>query len=366
MRQKRGVVMEKNKKKSNAFNLIICAVAFVVMMVYLLFVDKPENVLNAIRNINPFFLILAVAFMWGYWLCESATVHTFIKNLFPKAKFKHSWYDTIIGQYFNCITPFASGGQPMQAYYFTQFGVPLGSGLTALLSRFIVYQFVLIVYSVFTLAVGFRNFGDDLSQKGLMPFVFIGFAVNFTVILFLIGIAVWERGTAKAANALITLLAKLRILKNPMKQRLYFTREINKFHKNFMFLKSNVWIIVKACFFTALQLTLQLSISYALYRGFGLSEAGYLQIISYQAYVQMISAFIPLPGAMGAAELGYSGFFKDIFGDFTGVSTMLWRIITFYMPILVGMGHMLSLKRMGYKEPTKSELEMMNSEQSDD
>ena len=358
MWQERSITMKNNKKKNNKFNLIICAVAFIVMLVYLLFVDKPENILNALRKINPLMLTGAVLLIVGYWLCEALTIHMIIKPLHPTAKFHHSWYDTIIGQYFNCITPCASGGQPMQAYYFVQFGVPLGVGLTALLSRFIVYQFVLTATSAFTLIAGFNQFGDDLKEKGLMPFVFIGFIINSVVMLFLIAIAFWKSGTEKLVNWLVTVMAKLKITKHPLKRRLYFLREINKFHKNFMFLKKNVSIILKACLFTLLQTVMQLSISFVLYLGFGLETSNYLQIISYQAYANMISSFIPLPGAMGAAELGYSGFFKDIFGSYTGVSMMLWRIITFYLPIIVGIAHMLSLKNKGYKEPTAEELEI--------
>lgn len=352
------------KKKGNKLNLIICGIAFIVMIVYLLFVDKLENVLNALRNINPIFLIVCILFMIGYWMCESATIHAILKPLHPKAKFRDTWLDTIIGQYFNCITPFASGGQPMQAYYLVQFGVPLGSGLTALLSRFIVYQFVLTIYSAVTLIAGLNLFGDDLAAKGLMPFVLIGFVINTAVIVFLLSIALWKNGTVKAANGIITLLTKMRIVKDPMHWRLYFTREVNKFHHNFKFLKKNVWVIVKSCFFTFIQLTLYLSISYVLYRGFGLNGESLFKIISYQAYVLMISSFIPLPGAMGAAELGYAGFFRDMFGTYTGVSTMLWRIFTFYLPILVGMGYMLTLKNKGIEAPDNVDMDKMEQTMS--
>lgn len=341
----------KKPKMNNKFNLIICGIAFIIMIVYLLFVDKIENILYALKNINPLSLVACVLFMFGYWLCESAVVHTMLKALYPKAKFLRSWQTTIIGQYFNCITPSASGGQPMQAYYFLKFNVPLGTGLTALLSRFIVYQFVLTLYSIFTLFIGFGQFGGDLSQKGLIPFVMIGFAVNTAVIVFLLGVAFQKNGTLKFMNGLITLLAKMKIVKHPMNRRVYFTREVNKFFVNFQFLKKNVLIIIKSCVLTVIQLTLYLSISFILYKGFGLNNSSFLQIISYQAYVMMISSFIPLPGAMGAAELGYSGFFRDIFGSFTGVSTMLWRIFTFYLPIVVGMICLLTLKNQGIEEP---------------
>ncbi len=348
--------MENTKKKGNVLNLVICGAAFVVMMIYLFAVDGIENILNALGNINPVFLIVCMLFMVGYWLCESGTVHVMLKALYPEMKFWNTWLDTIIGQYFNCITPFASGGQPMQAYYLVKFGVPLGSGMTALLSRFIVYQFVLTIYSLFTLIFGFREFGEDLNKKGLMIFVFIGFIINTAVIIFLISIAVWKNGTVKAANFIISFLAKIHIVKNPIKWRVYFTREVNKFYKNFSFLKTNTGVIIKSCIFTFIQLTLYLSISYMLYIGFGLEGASLLQIISYQAYVLMISSFIPLPGAMGAAEVGYAGFFGDIFGkEYISTAMMLWRIFTFYMPILVGLFFTLTMKRNGINTPTKME-----------
>lgn len=350
------IILKEKKKGGNKVNLIICGVAFVVMLVFLFVVDDPKEVLKALQSLNPLFFVLCVLFMFGYWLCESATVHTVLKSLHPTMRFRDTFTNTIIGQYFNCITPSASGGQPMQAYYFVKMGVPLGTGLTALLSRFIVYQFVLTLYSVFTLIIGFRQFGDELSSKGLMPFVFIGFGVNTLVIIFLLGIAIWKNATIKVLNGIITLLAKMKIIKHPMKFRVYLTREINKLHDNFNFLKKNVPIIIKSVIFTFLQLTLYLSISYVLFKGFGLEGASLLKVISYQAFVLMISSFVPLPGAMGAAELGYSGFFREMFGEYIGVSTMLWRILTFYLPIIVGMGFMLTLKKRGIEAPTKQDV----------
>lgn len=344
------------KKKGWKLNLIVCAIAFIIMVVYLVFVDSIDNVVAALTRINKVALILCVLFMVGYWMSEAATVHVMLKSMHPKMKFRDTWLVTIIGQYFNCITPSASGGQPMQAYYLVKFGVPLGCGLTALLSRFIVYQFVLTLYSVFTLAVGFNHFGGDLTQKGLMPFVFIGFVINTAVIIFLFSIALFRNATLKVCNGIISLLAKMHIIRRPLKYRVYLTREVNKFYENFRYLRKNIPLLLKAVFFTFVQLTLYLSISYVLYRGFGMSDASLLQIMSYQAYVLMISSFIPLPGAMGGAELGYHGFFKDIFTEqYVNTSMMLWRIMTFYLPIIVGLFFTMTMKNRGIEEPTNDE-----------
>ena len=303
--------MKKEKKTNgNRLNLIICGIAFVVMLIYLFVFDKPEEVLKALRSLNPLYFCVCVAFMAGYWFCESATVHSILKGLHPQAKFSNTFTNTIIGQYFNCITPSASGGQPMQAYYFVKMGVPLSAGLTALFSRFIVYQFVLTIYSIVTLCIGFGQFGAELSSKGLMPFVFIGFGVNTIVIIFLLGIALWKSGTAKVINFFITLLTKMKIIKHPMKYRVIVSREINKFNNNFKFLKKNVPIIIKSCIFTTLQLTIYLSISYVLYKAFGLDGTGLLKVI-------FVCAASRSDGRRGNRIYGiFQGYFRRIYRRF--------------------------------------------------
>ena len=362
--------MKKNtekKKKSggNKVNLIICAISFVALLVYVFFIDKPENIIGAFKVIDVKYLGLCIITMAAYWFCEAASTHNILKPLCPAVKFRHTWYDTIIGQYFNCITPSATGGQPMQAYYYVKFGVPLGSAVTALLSRFIVYQFVLTLVSVGTLVFGFKTDGKILIEGGLMPLVFLGFTINTVVIVFLLCIALWKKGTAKAVNGLITLLTKMHIIKNPMHWRLYYTREVNKFHENFGFIKKNAKVIIRSFFITVIQLLLYLSISFLLYRGFYPDgDLSWGKIITYQSYVQLFSTFMPLPGAMGAAELGYVGFFSKIFGSYTSAATMLWRIYTFYLPIIVGICHLLTLKREGITAPDKEEMKNFSDQMS--
>ena len=347
-------------KKMKILNFIFIIAVFTGLAIYMIYIDGMDNIIELLHSVDYKWVLAGVGCLLVHWLCDSLNLYIPIKRMYPTQTFKNSFKVAMIGQLFNNITPFATGGQPMQAYYLVKFGVPLGCGITALLSRFIVYQFVLTGYSIFTLAVGYKHFGDDLQQKGLMPFVLIGFIINTAVIVALIAIALFRKGTLKFANWLISLLTRMHIVKRPIKWRVYFTREVNKFYNNFKYLKKNIPLLLKSVFFTFIQLTLFLSISYVLYRGFGLEGTSLLQIISYQAYVLMISSFIPLPGAMGGAELGYHGFFKDIFGEhYVNTAMMLWRIMTFYLPIIVGLFFTLTMKNKGIEEPQDGETEKM-------
>ncbi len=334
------------KKKSNKLNLIICGVAFVVMILYMFFVDKLENLVNSIKSINPLFLVIAIGFMCGYWLLEAIGLHMAAKSLDPKVKFKDSLFVTMIGQYFNCITPCATGGQPMQVYYYTKRGLSLGSAMTALVSRFIVYQFILTVYSIVLLVCKLSMFTDGVF-KGLTLLVLVGFAVNTAVIVMLFMVAFFRKPTTKLAHGVVRLLTKIKLIKDPEEKITFIDNELEQYHDNFLFIKSKPLLIIKMCAVTIVQLFLYFSITYVIYLGFGFSETDLFTIIACQAFVLMISSFVPLPGAMGAAEGSYAAFFGNIFGSFTTFSTFIWRCLTFYLPIMIGLVINLFLTRSG-------------------
>ncbi len=329
------------KKKSNKVNLIICGIAFIFMIFYVYFVDGFDNIINSIGEISIGFMLIAVALMVFYWLLEAIGLHIALKAIYPQQKFRETFIVAVLGQYFNCITPSSSGGQPMQAYYFTKFGTPLSDAMTALLSKFIVYQFVLTVYSAVTLFLRFNSFVDEFAP--LMALVVFGFIINTVVIILLLMLAFFKAPVKKLAFWAIKLLGKMKILKgHAVEDKLVQVDEIiEQYHENFCFIKSKPWLLIRMVFYTIIQLTAYFSISYVIYLGFGLSGTDYFTIISCQAFVLMISAFMPLPGALGAAEGSYTAFFKDIFKtgthSFVGISTFIWRFLTFYLPIIVGL-----------------------------
>ena len=58
------------------------------------------------------------------------------------------------------VTPFATGGQPMQVYCMSKYGVEPGKGVSALTQKFVVYQSTLVAYSAAALLLN-QDFFDD-------------------------------------------------------------------------------------------------------------------------------------------------------------------------------------------------------------
>ena len=226
-----------------------------------------------------------------------------------------------------------------------KFGVPLGSALTALRSKLIVYQAVLTIYSAVILI--FRIGYVTETNALMLPLVIIGFIVNTAVIAGLLMLAFFRKPTVKIAHFVIRLLGKLHIMKDVDKRLEYIDQEMEMYYKNFQFIKKRPVLILKMCLYTVIQLTVFLGISYVIFLAFGLVGWDFLTIISCQAFVLMISAFVPLPGALGAAEGSYVLFFGRIFGSYVNLSTVIWRFLTFYLAIIVGMGFSLYTNKKG-------------------
>ena len=75
-----------------------------------------------------------------------------------------------------------------------------------------------------------------------------------------------------------------------------------------------------------------------------------------------------MPGALGAAEGSYTLFFSNIFigsdgTKYVGISTFIWRFLTFYLPIIAGL--ILSTfvgKFMNVEAPDKSTIKLTEEE----
>ena len=165
-------------------NIVLCALAFVVLFGYLFIAGEAEDTIRALTSFNYLFLVLALAGIVVYWLLEALSMQLICNSLFKGFSFAKTVIVTIIGQYFNCVTPLSSGGQPMQAYYYQRFGLPLQHAMPMLLCRFIVYQFTMTVYAIIVLVLRFNYFMQDL--RPIMYLVAIGFVGGFVLIAMLL------------------------------------------------------------------------------------------------------------------------------------------------------------------------------------
>lgn len=326
-------------------NIALCAVAFVVLFGYLFIAGEGEDTIRALTSFNWSFLLLTLIGIVVYWLLESACMQIICNSLFRGFSFVKTTIVTVIGQYFNCITPLSSGGQPMQAYYYSRFGLPLEHAMPMLLCRFIVYQLTMTVYAIIVLILRFNYFMQDL--RAIMYLVAIGFVGGFVLIAMLFSLAFAKNAIIRATTWAINLLGRIGILKTPQTTLANATQSLEESYTGIRFLLKEPAVLIKVSLVTFAQLTVYFSLSWVIFAGFGLDLEslgmdpvdGYFTVISCQAFIYLIASFVPLPGAIGASEASYITFFNYVYQDpsVVALSTFIWRAFTFYLPIVLGM-----------------------------
>ncbi len=329
--------------KHKKLNIAFIVTAFAALIAYVVCTEGIENIIHGLKATNPFILAAAFGLIIIYWFLEGAVLHTIIKVFCPEQKFRNTFRTSMIGQFFNCVTPFASGGQPMQAYSLLKSGVPLGVSTCSLLIKFIIYQVTLTLYSIAAIVLKFSYFAGKI--QGFKYMILLGFAVNTAVVLALLSVFFFRNFTSRCAHFIIRLLCKIKIVKNPDAACEKIDREIIGFYESFTVLKSHLPLVLKCTLLSAVQLTIFFMIPYILSFAFGIFGLSPVNLISAQAFVTMVSSFVPLPGGAGGAELSFYFMFEMFFRKFVSIAMLLWRFITFYFPIGIGIFYVFSYKK---------------------
>lgn len=321
--------------KRKKWSILIITVISAAVLGYMVYKEGARDLFEAAISARPLWLFVAVCLMGIYWLLESHALHLAVIEFRPKQHFLSSLKVSMVGQLFNCITPFASGGQPVQAYRLVKEGMPLESASCALMVKFIVYQSVLTFYSLITFLLRFSLFDTQISGVGIL--VLIGFAVNFSVIAGLLFICCFRKGTVHILALGIRLGANLRLVKDKQAAMEKMKEKLEGFYDGFAAMRRNLPLIFRMMFITAVQLTAYFLIPWAIYLAFGLSGATCFSIIAASAFVLNLTSFVPLPGAAGGAEFGFYTLFSMFFPQtIIHAAVLLWRAVTFYFPIVTG------------------------------
>ncbi|MEG1874100.1 MAG: lysylphosphatidylglycerol synthase transmembrane domain-containing protein [Angelakisella sp.] len=322
--------------KRQTRNVLLLTVISAAVLCIMIAHDGAKTLLDALASVRPIWLLAVAGMMAVYWLLESQILHLVVRKFHHRQTFLATLQTSMIGQFFNCITPFASGGQPVQAYHLMRCGVPLGSASCALMVKFIVYQSVLTLYSLVALVLRFGMFRTQVTSLGLL--VLVGFGVNAAVIAGLLSLCFFPHWTERFLHGCIGVLARLRLVKDPEASRAKVQTELAGFYEGFAAMRSHMGLIVQMSLLTVIQLTAFFLIPWALYRSFGLAGAPAFSILAVASFVLNLTSFVPLPGAAGGAELGFHLLFAMFFpAKLLAASIILWRAATFYLPICMGL-----------------------------
>ena len=206
--------MKKGLKKS--LNIIILII-ITALVLYFSLKDNFKTTVNQICSMNIWWLIIAFIFVILYWLFRSYAMFSIVKEENKHFKFLQSFQLMLRTQFFNAVTPFATGGQPFQIYYLNQCNISVASSTGLVIENFIVYQIALVFLGL--VAVISNYFLYIFSKVHLLQqLVTLGFVINAGVIVVMFIVAFAKKINKKIINLGINVLTKFKIVKDKEKK----------------------------------------------------------------------------------------------------------------------------------------------------
>ena len=321
------------KKKINVIVLIVIT----ILVLYFSLKDDFYNIINQIINMNILYLLIAFLLIFLYWIFRSYPMYCFTKKINKKFKYITSFKLTLRTQFFNAITPFATGGQPYQIYFLKKNGLDYASSTSVVLENFIVYQIALVFLGLVAL---FSNHIFHIFNKVslLQRLIALGFIINTLVIVVMFVVAFSKKMNKKLINLGIIILTKLRIIKDKKETLDKWDENINRFHYSAKLLLDDKKIFFTNILYNLVALCclylIPLFVLYAMGK-FNSFNAGVAIVTS--AYIMIIGSFVPIPGATGGLEYGFISFYGNfVTGSTLSAMMLVWRFITYYFGMIVG------------------------------
>ena len=322
--------------KKNVVNFLIILIV-TALVLYFSLKDHFLEIMHMIGKMNLYLFVLTIIIYIGYLFLKSVVMKWIVRNFKKDYTGKQAFRMGIETNFFHAITPFSTGGQPYEIYRLAKDGVSVVHSANISIQNFIIYQTALVLLGIFALIYNhFMNLYEDIAL--LKNLVAIGFTINFLVIVLLFAISLFKKMNKVIINFFITVLAKMKILKNSQEAKQKIENYLSDFDEGARVLLKNKGKFLYLVLIELLALILLYLTPYFLIKGVGLeTEISVITVIVTSAYVMLIGSFVPIPGGTGGLEYGFMAFFGNfITGPILNAIMLLWRFITYYFGMILG------------------------------
>ena len=279
------------------------------------------------------YLLAAVACVLVFYGAETAKHLIMMRYLLGKPNFKTAFQVTVIGKYYDNVTPLGAGGQPFQIYYLSKRGLPKGAAASMPILAFITsnFGFVILAFLVFIVNPGATG-STVVSVSAWIGLLFYS-AVPVTIIIFTIA----PKFAEAILNFFILVLSKIRLIRDREKaQKATFTalgeyRDVIRSIANRKGLPVlGLLLLLSLVYYIALCL-----MPHYVLRAFG-GAATWFQSFCITVNIYAAITFIPTPGNAGAAEGTFYALFSVLTGAYLFWAMLVWRFFCYYLFIIMG------------------------------
>ncbi len=320
-------------KKKLVWNVILLLAVFGLTLYGVFHGEDLGAMMDAIGKADIRYLVpgvaLVICFIWG----ESVIIWYMMRSFKIHLKKRACFLFSSVGFFFSCITPSATGGQPMQIYYMKKENIPIPVSTVVLMVVTITYKLVLVVAGLGILIFG-RGFLHRYLE-GILPVYYLGLALNVFCVSFMTVLVFHPLLAERILVIGMEWLERFRLMKKKESRRERLGRAMETYRETAAYLKDHGRVIVNVILITFVQRILLFSVTWMVYLALGMSGTSALDVILLQAVISISVDMLPLPGGMGISESLFLRIFGIVFGGLTLPALVLSRGLGYYSQLVI-------------------------------
>lgn len=286
------------------------------------------------KLVNKKFIFIGFLIMVLYIILECTIINILIKTI-QKTKVRFLAVKiAMMGFYYNLVTPFASGSQPMQIYALNKYDINLSKSIAIVTNKTVLFQTVVTIYSAVIIFLNIDVLKNELPS--ILVLMSIGMVMNIVSLLGGMLIVLSPNTMKIIVKVIVNILYRLKIFKSLNKKIHTINRFIDEYSYSIKLFIKNKKALCLSIILTIIQLTVFFSISYCVYKAFNLNGLSLFEVLSLQVFLYMSVSPIPTPGNVGANEVAFLTIFANVFpGNIIGYSVFLYSIYVYYFLVVV-------------------------------
>jgi uncharacterized protein (TIRG00374 family) len=317
--------------KRNLRSGIWLAIVFSISGIYFVFRNL-EGVSWRVswERINWWYIVGGMIAIVTVWFAKAYRMYTISRAMGVSIALLHFFKIYMATCFISHVTPFSSGGTPLQVYLISKKGVSMGKASAITVVDLGLNTIMFILLGLWAVALNTGMLGS-----GMMPLN----QSKWWLWLLIFGLAVILLYKLLRSHWFLNMPGVMKI-RSFLKQRGWLNRlyhELILFQEGWnLLIKKNPLSIVRALAATVIYWLFYLLLAPIVIWALG-KKASFLGIMGWQLFFNFAQLLIPTPGGSGGSELLLSYFFKNITGaGLVGVFVLFWKIYTFFSTLLIG------------------------------
>jgi uncharacterized protein (TIRG00374 family) len=321
--------------KKKIFKLLIVLSSALLLIILMAFTNNWRDLAHLIKNAKWYWLAAGFGCMVAYWVLDAVILHSIALTMTERQPLKDSVRVTMIGQFFNAITPMAGAGQPVQVYVMAKDGIKPGHAASIIMIKTVLHQFVIVLYAIAAYLFKGGEFAARIPE--FYYFFLLGILVNMAFLVFYLLFLFNRQAAKKVLIFVFNLLRKFKFIKKVDQVEKRLESELTSFSEGAEIMQRNRRIVPSLVIAQFLQFSFIFAIPYFIQLAMEPQSVSMVNILAAQSMITLISLLVPTPGATGGME-GLSYMFYGLFFSkaFIIPAILVFRILTYYTAVIFG------------------------------